>query len=207
LFRSKQARVTIVCHVKHAKIAHRPNRLCDLAGTIPAYKHRKAPVNRCRNFSIAFCPKYRCGAGVGINQGKAVLFGAVERGGDIRVGVVDDTKMGTIKPTIALNVERGSKISTDDGRHYLNLSGMGYDHGAVNHSAYEWVRGDVHTNTIEDHWGLFRRAIKGTNVHISKKHLWKYASEFSYRRNLCGCHLTMFNRLVYGIALPRLVEP
>ncbi|HEY3638084.1 MAG TPA: IS1595 family transposase [Rhizomicrobium sp.] len=140
-------------------------------------------------------------------KSKAVLFGAVERGGDIRVGVVENTQMGTIKPTIALNVEKGSKISTDDGRHYLNLSGMGYDHQSVNHSAYEWVRGDIHTNSIEGHWGLFRRAIKGTNVHVSKKHLWKYASEFAYRRNLRGCHWTMFNRLLAGLALPRLVEP
>lgn len=140
-------------------------------------------------------------------RGKAVLFGAVERGGDIRTGVVPNTQMGTIKTTIALNVEKGSKVSTDDGRHYLNLSGMGYDHEAVNHSAYEWVRGDVHTNTIEGHWGLFRRAIKGTHVHISNKHLWKYACEFAYRRNMRGSHLAMFSRLLHGVALPRLVSP
>ncbi|HWU27392.1 MAG TPA: IS1595 family transposase [Rhizomicrobium sp.] len=137
---------------------------------------------------------------------KAVVFGAVERGGRIRAGIVANSKMSTLKGAIRQNVEKGSQISSDDNRSYHGLSHMGYTHEAVNHSAFEWVRGDVHTNTIEGHWGLFRRSVKGTHVHVSKKHLWKYVSEFSYRRNMRYSHEAMFSRLVSSLSLPRLAE-
>ena len=64
-----------------------------------------------------------------------------------------------------------------------------------------------HINSLESHWSLLKRAIKGTHVHISKKHAWKYVSEFSYRRNMRHSHWAMFNLLVHAFALPRLVEP
>jgi len=68
------------------------------------------------------------------------------------------------------------------------------------------VRGDVHTNTIEGHWSQLKRSIHGTHVHVSGKHLWKYVSEFSYRRNFRHCHSTMFNRLILAFSLPRLAD-
>jgi transposase len=61
-------------------------------------------------------------------------------------------------------------------------------HGTVNHSAKGHVRGIHHVNTLESHWSLFQRAVKGTHVHISSKHAWKYISEFSYRRNMRHSH-------------------
>lgn len=137
---------------------------------------------------------------------KTVLFGAVERGGNIRVGVAPDGRMSTLKGVIARNVAKRSQVSSDDNRSYIGLSHMGYEHQSVNHSEYEWVRGSVHTNTIEGHWGLFRRSIKGTHVHISQKHLWKYASEFAYRRNMRGSHWGMFARLLVSLSLPRLAD-
>ena len=79
-------------------------------------------------------------------------------------------------------------------------------HEAVNHDAKEYVRGIHHTNSIEGHWSLLKRAIKGTHVHISSKHAWKYIAEFSYRRNMRHSHWAMFNLLVQAFALPRLIE-
>jgi len=70
----------------------------------------------------------------------------------------------------------------------------------------EWVRGTHHVNTLESHWSLFKRAVKGTHVHISSKHAWKYVSEFSYRRNMRHSHSAMFNLLVHVFALPRLTD-
>lgn len=137
---------------------------------------------------------------------KAVVFGAVERGGNIRAGVIPNAAMGTLKGAIRENIEQGSQVSTDDFTSYRGLAHMGYAHESVNHSKFEWVRGDIHTNTIEGHWGLFRRAVKGTHVHISKKHLWKYISEFSYRRNYRASHFDMFRNLVGSLSLPRLAE-
>jgi transposase len=81
-----------------------------------------------------------------------------------------------------------------------------YDHHTVDHSAEEWARGPYHTNTLEGHWSHFKRAVKGTHVHISSQHMWKYVSEFSYHRNFRFSHRVMFSRLVSAFSLPRLVE-
>jgi transposase len=104
------------------------------------------------------------------------------------------------------HVAEGTIISTDMHGAYANLSDT-YEHGAVDHRAEEWVRGIHHTNTIEGHWSHFKRAIKGTHVHISKKHAWKYICEFNYRRNYRASHWGMFNLLIEAFALPRLAEP
>jgi len=138
--------------------------------------------------------------------GKTVVFGAVERGGKIRAGVVPNSTMSTLKGAVRQNIEKGTLVNTDEHRSYTGLEYMGYDHQSVNHSAEEWVRGIVHTNTIEGHWGLFRRAVRGTHVHVSQKHLWKYISEFSYRRNLRDSHFEMFRRLVVSLSLLRLAD-
>jgi transposase len=74
------------------------------------------------------------------------------------------------------------------------------------HSAKEYVRGETHTNTLEGHWSQLKRSIKGTHVHVSQKHLWKYVAEFSYCRNFRDSHEGMFNRLVASFSQPRLAE-
>ena len=86
------------------------------------------------------------------------------------------------------------------------MSAANYRHETVNHSAREYVRGDTHTNTIEGHWSLFQRAVRGTHVSISAGILWKYVAEFSYRRNFRHSHELMFNRLVASFSQPRLAE-
>lgn len=138
---------------------------------------------------------------------KTIVMGLVERDGKIIAGPVPDVSLFTLEPIVLANVTRGSTISTDELGSYSDLKNCGYNHGAVNHSADEWVRGIHHTNTLEGHWSHFKRAVLGTHVHISGKHMWKYVSEFSYRRNYRHSHQWMFNRLVAAFALPRLVEP
>jgi transposase len=142
-------------------------------------------------------------------HGKMVLMGMVERGpdGKIRTGVVPNSRIATFEGVILNNVEKGSRIDTDEHYGYRYLPLLGYEHQWVTHSDDEWVKGDAHTNTIEGHWGHFKRSIRGTHVHVSQKHLWKYACEFAYRRNMRGSHFAMFSRLLQGIALPRLATP
>jgi transposase len=111
----------------------------------------------------------------------------------------------TVEGIINENVIAGSTISTDEHRAYSGLK-HAYDHGTVVHSEKEYVRGKHHVNTLESHWSLFKRAVKGTHVHISAKHSWKYVSEFSYRRNMRHSHGAMFNLLVQAFALPRLQD-
>jgi len=79
----------------------------------------------------------------------------------------------------------GSKIYTDEGSAFCLLTEKyGYEHQAVNHSANEHVRGDVHAKTIEAFCANVKRGIKGIYVWVSKKHLQTYFCEFEYRHNL-----------------------
>jgi transposase len=141
------------------------------------------------------------GKGRGHRANKTVLFGMVERDGKMRTGPVPDATIYTVEPIILENVLPGSTVSTDGHRSYNDL-GRTYVHGVVDHTVKEYVRGIHHTNTIEGHWSHFKRAIAGTHVHISGKHLWKYAAEFNYRRNYRASHTMMFNRLVVAFSLP-----
>jgi transposase len=137
---------------------------------------------------------------------KTIVVGMVERDGKIRTGVVTETGGHLLDDIVHDNVIVGTTISTDENRAYHRL-GRNYEHGVVNHSAEEWVRGVHHTNTIEGHWSHFKRAVRGTHIHISRKHAWKYVAEFNYRRNYRHSHTGMFRLLIEAFALPRLAEP
>ncbi|MBZ0138898.1 MAG: IS1595 family transposase, partial [Pseudorhodoplanes sp.] len=136
---------------------------------------------------------------------KIVVMGMLQRDGKIVAGPVPDATTYTLEGVINENVVPGSTISTDTHRAYHGLR-HAYQHGTVNHSAKEYVRGEHHVNSLESHWSLFKRAVKGTHVHISAKHSWKYISEFSYRRNMRHSHWSMFNLLVHAFALPRIQD-
>lgn len=138
---------------------------------------------------------------------KSVVFGMLQRDGDIIAGVVPDRKQYTLEGPIVRNIAKGATITTDDHGAYRRLGRIGFEHGIVNHSADEWVNGEHHTNSIEGHWSQLKRSIKGTHIHVSAKHLWKYICEFSYRRNTRHDPRAMFDLLVIGLSLPRLAEP
>jgi ISXO2-like transposase domain len=72
---------------------------------------------------------------------------------------------------ILANVKIGSAVSTDELKSYAKLARHGYKHGAVNHSAEEWVKDEHHTNGIEGFWSIVKRSIRGTHVHVSRRHL------------------------------------
>ena len=136
---------------------------------------------------------------------KTVIMGMVERDGKILASPIPDTYKITLDPIVRANVAMGSRISTDEHKAYALLSDA-YDHQTVKHRNREYVRGDIHTNTLEGHWSHFKRAVLGTHVHISVQHMWKYVSEFSYRRNYRHSHSLMFSRLVEAFSLPRLAD-
>jgi len=132
-------------------------------------------------------------------------MGMVERDGMLRAGPVPDDTKNTLELIILDNVSGGTIITTDGHPSYSDLK-LTYDHAVVNHAAGEYARGIHHTNTMEGHWSQLKRSIKGTHVHISAKHAWKYIGEFNYRRNYRASHYGMFTRLVSAFALPRLQE-
>jgi len=103
---------------------------------------------------------------------KTLVMGIVERGGRLRAGPIPDATGKTLESVVIENVEIGSRVSTDDHVGYTRLNAANYRHETVNHSAGEYVRGDTHTNTIEGHWSLFQRAVRGTHVSISIVFVW-----------------------------------
>lgn len=116
-------------------------------------------------------------------RGKATLFGMLDRDGDVRTEVVPNRGRKTLLPIIKDSIKAGSTIYSDYHGAYDNLWQEGYEQGRVNHSKNEYVRGDAHVNTIESYWSRLKLSIRGTHIHVSHKHLEKYAKEFEYRFN------------------------
>ena len=139
------------------------------------------------------------GKGKGYRKNKAVVFGMAKRGGDIMTKVVPNVKRRTLEPVIRENVKLGSTVHTDDLRSYLRLPAAGYQHGIVNHSAGEYARGSCHVNSVEGFWSRLKNSIRGTHIHVSRKHLWKYAKEFEYRYNRRKRPFAIFSDLVAAL--------
>ena len=116
-------------------------------------------------------------------EGKTVVLGMLERGGEVITKVIPNVRKKTLQPIVKENVKKGSTVHTDELRSYNELDKAGYKHKTVNHGAEEFVKGDSHVNSIEGFWSRLKLSIRGTHVHVSGKHLWKYAKEFEYRYN------------------------
>jgi len=113
-------------------------------------------------------------------SGKTIVFGAVERGGKVRSQAVEGTGIQSTENDVLTHVAIGSTLYTDEATGYRNM-GYVYDHATVNHSKEEYVRGEAHTNTIENYWSLVKRALKGTYIHIEPFHLDRYLQEQGFR--------------------------
>lgn len=133
-------------------------------------------------------------------EGKTVVLGMAERGGDVITRVVPDVKRTSLEKHIIRHVDRDAKVSTDELNSYKRLPMYGYKHESVNHSADEYVRGDVHTNTIEGFWSILKRSITSTHIHVSERHLSKYLGEFEFRWNLRHDPAGMFPHLLKRLA-------
>ncbi|MEE9159842.1 MAG: IS1595 family transposase [Gammaproteobacteria bacterium] len=131
--------------------------------------------------------------------GKTVVFGMLEREGDVMTRVVPNVKRKTLEPHIIKNIQRGSVVSTDELKSYGKLARHGYKHGSVNHSADEWANGTHHVNSLEGFWSRLKNSIRGTHIHVSGKHLPKYLGAFEFRYNLRHEPETMFWRLLLSL--------
>ena len=106
------------------------------------------------------------------------VLSLVERGGNIRSMTLDHRGVGAHLRKMA---DRDSRLVTDMGQHYKH-SGFA-KHETVDHHKFEWVRGDVHTNTLEGFFSIFKRGIVGIYQHIDTKHFDRYLAEFDFRQN------------------------
>ena len=111
---------------------------------------------------------------------KTAVMGILERGGKVRTKVVGDTKKKTLQAEIRAHVLAGSAIFTDALKSYEGLSE--FQHEVVDH-AVEYVRGEVHTNGMENFWSLFKRGLNGTYVSVEPFHLFRYLDEQCFRFN------------------------
>ena len=122
--------------------------------------------------------------GHGYKGNKTAVVGDVERGGSLRMQVVSardrKTRHAFIKTHTAPDTEA---IYTDEWPPYKGIADHNTRHETVNHSEEEWVRGDVHTNTVENVWSLFKRSVIGSYHKVSHKHLDAYLDELEWRFN------------------------
>jgi transposase-like protein len=113
--------------------------------------------------------------------GKAIVLGMLERGGRVRTEVVEDRERPTLQGKIREHVEPASELLTDELHSYYGLD-RDYAHKVINH-AYEYAKGHIHTNGMENFWSLLKRGLGGTYVSVAPFHLFRYLDEQAYRYN------------------------
>ena len=125
--------------------------------------------------------------GSGYVGNRTMVLGALERGGPVRFKVERRTKRGDKQSLHGFAGEATkpdtSRIYTDDNPGYVGIADADTSHESVNHSAEEWVLGDVHTNGSEGAWSLFKRSIVDSYHQVSAKHRDRYLEEFEWRFN------------------------
>jgi transposase-like protein len=118
---------------------------------------------------------------------KAVIVGTVQRSTDdqksrVRAEVVERRTNEAVRNHVRDTTEPGSTLYTDEYGAYIALASEGYDHHTINHMAH-YVRGNVHTNSIENFWTLLKRGLKGTYVRVDADHLFRYLDERMFTFN------------------------
>ena len=111
---------------------------------------------------------------------KTAVMGILERGGRVRTKVIENTRRKTLQTEIREHVLAGSALFTDSLKSYEGLSE--FQHEVVDH-AVEYVRGEVHTNGLENFWSLLKRGLNGTYVSVEPFHLFRYVDEQAFRYN------------------------
>jgi transposase-like protein len=122
--------------------------------------------------------------GTKVGRGPAhmnAVFALVERDGTARSFHVPNVRATTLHTVIAAHASPDSHFMTDEATAYMNIGWNFASHGSVTHSRHEYVRGDVHTNTIEGFFSILKRGINGVYHHVSEAHLHRYLAEFDFR--------------------------
>ncbi len=126
--------------------------------------------------------KFKSRYGSGVANKRAVLA-LVERGGEARTFHIATADIKTVHSIMRANVAKQSRVHTDESGLYHIAPWYFAKHETVKHSADEYVRGDVTTNSVEGYFSIFKRGMKGVYQHCSEKHLHRYLAEFEFRFN------------------------
>lgn len=117
-------------------------------------------------------------------QHKHKVLSLVDRTtGKAKSVVVDNLNMSTLIPILRENINEEAVVYTDEATYYKRLDASFAKHEFVRHAAGEYGRGDIHTNTIEGYFSIFKRGMRGVYQHCAKNHLHRYAAEFEFRYN------------------------
>lgn len=114
---------------------------------------------------------------------KRPILALVERGGNVRTFHVPVADQLTVTQIVRENIAKESRLHTDESRLYAGSADHFAAHETVKHTADEYVRGDVTTNTVEGYFSVFKRGMRGTYQHCGEKHLHRYLAEFDFRFN------------------------
>lgn len=112
---------------------------------------------------------------------KVAVMGILERGGRVRVSVVENRKKKVLQAEVKKHVEAGAALYSDALKSYEGLASQ-YAHKVIDH-AEAYVDGKIHTNGLENFWSLLKRGIGGTYVSVEPFHLFRYLDEQAYRYN------------------------
>lgn len=118
--------------------------------------------------------------------GKRAIVSLVERGGRVRSFHPSVATKEAVTAIVKDNIAKESKLFTDESRLYTGLSAHFEEHATVKHSAGEYVkldRREVHSNTFENYFSVFKRGMRGIYQHCAEKHLHRYLAEFDFRYN------------------------
>ena len=116
-------------------------------------------------------------------RNKRAVVSLIERGGSVRSFHVKQATKVNVAKIVSDNIDHESKLFTDESRLYTTVGEKFATHETVKHSAKEYVRGEVHSNTIESYFSIFKRGMRGTYQHCAEKHLHRYLAEFDFRHN------------------------
>jgi transposase-like protein len=117
---------------------------------------------------------------LGGSWGKETVLSLVERNGRVRSIHVASVTAEKLRPVLVAQIDGKSNLYTDDAGQYRHMN-RDFAHEFVTHSAEEYVRGHVHTNTVENYFSILKRGITGCYFHVSEAHLHRYLAEFDFR--------------------------
>ncbi len=137
-----------------------------------------------------------------MDKDKPPIIGGCDRKGNIRLGVLDHVNSDAIFTfllTVAAMLSNMLKIFTDDFTAYMFLRNTWVQYESVNHSAGEYARGEVHNNTMEGYWSVYRPWMN-TYRGVSKKYLPEYTSFFEFvENNKRDGWITLLDKIIFSI--------
>jgi transposase-like protein len=156
-------------------------------GNVPESKRRKV-----RTSGLPYLKKGAHGP-----ANKRAIVSLVERGGNVRSFHVPTADAVTVAKIVRENVHKEARLHTDESKLYGKVGQEFAAHETINHSAKEYARGDVTTNSVEGFFSIFKRGMRGNYQHCAEKNLHRYLAEFDFR--YCTRNITDSERAVLAV--------